>query len=238
MKNSRKKPRKPSKHKGSFKKPSAVKREIDQLRDWANRKVNLELILSLAGGALSHRGTIRETRFGSISDFNFVTNNGIRISLVPQLFPKSSVEIIKGLGVGLYVEGKTKDDGLSFTIREHEIDARPNPNLKIVLAKLQTWAKLNLPLHVFVSQGLQVLSLLAEAKQLSSGLFCVMQSSGPTQLLFRVEEYKHVSIESKDGKTTVTLFDPNTGDYCMLSDGASTSETIFKQFAEISSKIH
>jgi hypothetical protein len=226
------------KAKGSFRSPSAVKREIQALRDWAMRNVEVEFIIPLAGGSITHLGRIIETSSdGGIADFHFASRSGMRAMLVPQLFPKSQVDNVGGLQNGLYVEGKRNGEH-GFTVREYLFERKPNPNLESVLEKLRTWARLQLDLHVFLSEGAHAISFLGQARELSSGMFSFARPSAAAQLIIRVEEYKYMKLKSEDDKSHITLIDPRTEELCVVSDTATQPEALFRRFAEVSSTIH
>jgi hypothetical protein len=76
-----------------------------------------------------------------------------------------------------------------------------------------------------------------QVRELSSGVFSFARQGVPAQLIIRVEEYKYMKLSSEGEETHITLIDPRTEEYCLVSDAATKPETLFKGFAEVGSTI-
>jgi hypothetical protein len=225
--------------KRSFKTLSAVKKEVEQLRDWAQRDVEVEFVLPLAGGSIKYLGRIIDTTFSDeiVAGFDFISPSGVHASLLPQGFGKCSIEKIEGTHNGIYVEGKTKGSQ-GFSIVESLFDKKPHIKLPSVLEKLRTWERLQLDLHVFLNRGGHAISLLGQVRELSSGLFSFKTEGVPAQLMIRVDKYRSMTLKSDGEKSSVTLIDPFSEDMCVISDAATQPETLFKRYVDISSAVH
>jgi hypothetical protein len=96
---------------------------------------------------------------------------------------------------------------------------------------------LKLPLHVLLNQGVHVISFVAEATELSPGMFSFLQPPTPAQLILRVEEYKYVDITLDGDNASVTLSNPATQEMCIVSDIATRPETFFKRFTDVTTTV-
>ncbi len=137
---------------------------------------------------------------------------------------------------GVYVEGRTKS--LGFSIVEVLFRKKPHAKLPTVLEKLRTWERLQLDLHVVLSQGCHAVSFLGQARELSSGVFSFTKAPVPVQLMIRVEDYKYMNVKVEGEKSDLTLIDPRTGEWCLVSDAATRPETVFQRFVDLSSTVH
>ena len=217
-------------HTSSVRAKSAVKREVEQLRDWADRSVELEFIVQIAGGSIIHIGRVPEMPAKDWgSDFVFESDTGLRALLIPRFFPKSQLEKDGPLGPGLCVEGKTRGE-MGFAIREHRIEQKPHPKLGSVLEKLRTWARLQLDVNVLLSHGHDAMSLLAQVHEVSSGVFSFGKAPTPFQLIIRAAEYAYMSVVSEGEKSSIILIDPHAQEVCVVSDAATRPETVFEKF--------
>jgi hypothetical protein len=224
--------------KSSIGTPASVKHEIEQLRDWANRGVELEFIIPLAGSPITFLGRIFETSsHGEIRAFHFTSRSGMQARLVPQMFPQSQVEKVENFSNTLCVQSKTTDEP-AFVIREFLFEKKPNPKLARVLEKLRSWARSELDLHVFLNQGAYAISFLGHARELFSGMFSFVNPTATLQLIIRVEAYKCMEFKSEGDESHIMLIDSRTEQSCMISDIAMPPETLFKRFSELSSTIH
>ena len=229
----------PRRHKSSFRSVSAVKKEVELLRDFATRHCEVEFILPMDGGSVRYEGRIIDTTLddGTIPSFQFTSQSGMQAMLMPQTFPKSSIEKVADMHNGVYVEGKTKGS-LGFSIVEVLFGKKPHAKLPSVLEKLRAWERLQLDLHVVLSQGCHAVSFLGQTRELSSGVFSFTKAPAPTQLMIRVEDYKHMNIKVEGDKSDITLIDPRTGEWCLISDAATRPETVFQRFVDISSTVN
>ena len=225
--------------KSSFKSVSAVKKEVELLRDFGMRHCEVEFILPLDGGSVKYEGRIIDTTSddGMIPTFQFISQSGMQASLLPQTFSKSRIEKFPDMHNGVYVEGKTKGS-LAFSIVEVLFSKKPHAKLPSVLEKLRAWERLQLDLHVVLSQGCHAISFLGQTRELSSGVFSFTKAPAPAQLMLRVEDYRHMNIKVEGDKSDITLVDPRTGEWCLITDAATRPETVFQRFADLSSTIH
>lgn len=227
------------KNQGSFRSVRAVKKEIELLRDFATRHCEVGFILPMDGGSVKYEGRIIDTTLddGTIPSFHFISQSGMQAMLTPQMFPKSSVEKVADMHNGVYVKGKTKGS-LGFSIVEVLFAKEPHAKLPSILEKLRTWERLQLDLHVVLRQGCHAISFLGRARELSSGVFSFAKPPTAAQLMLRVEDYKYMNIKVEGEKSDITLFDPRTGEWCLISDVATRPDTLFQRFVNVSSTIH
>ena len=193
----------------------------------------------MAGGSVKYAGRIIDTTFGdgTIPSFQFISRSGMQAMLTPQMFPKSSIEQVAGMHNGVYVEGKTKRSQ-EFSIVEFLFDKKPHVKLPSVLEKLRTWERLQLDLHVVLNQGCHAISFLGQARELSSGVFSFSRAPSPAQLMLKVDVYKYMDIMVEGERSDITLIDPRTEEWCLISDAATRPETVFQRFVDVSSTIH
>jgi hypothetical protein len=97
--------------KSAFTSLSAVKKEIELLRDFATRCCQVEFTLPMDGGSVKYEGTIIDTTLddGTLPSFEFISQSGMQAMLMPETFPKSSIKKAVDMHDGVYVEGKTKN---------------------------------------------------------------------------------------------------------------------------------
>ena len=100
--------------------------------------------------------------------------------VTPQMFPKSSIEKVADMHNGVYVEGRTKGS-LGFSIVEVLFGKKPHAKLPTVLEELRTWERLQLDLHVVLSQDCHAVSFLGQVRELSSAVFSFTKAPVPVQ---------------------------------------------------------
>jgi hypothetical protein len=218
--------------KSAFKPLSAVKKEVELLRDWANRDAKVEFIVPLAGGSIKYSGRIVDTTVGdaNIPMFLFICpSSGMQATLMPQTFGKTRVEKIANAHNGVYVEGKAKD-AQAFSIVESLWEKKPNSNFAAIVERLRTWERLQLDLHVLLNRGGHAISFLGQVREMAAGIFSFARPPAPAQLLIRLDEYQYMTLKVEGDRTSVTLIDPPSEEMFLISDVATQPETVFDRF--------
>jgi hypothetical protein len=119
---------------------------------------------------------------------------------------------------------------------ESLFEKKPHTKLLTVLEQLRAWERLQLDLHVLLSQGCHAVSFLGQTRELSSGIFSFTKALASAQLMIRIQDYKQMNIEVERDRSDITLIAPGTGEFCLISDTATRPETVFKGFVDIKVK--
>jgi hypothetical protein len=227
------------KSKSSLRSLSAIKGELEQLRDWAKRGAEVEFIVLSDGFSMEYAGRIMGIGLhdGKMPTFHFISQSGMHVRLVPRMFPKSSIEKIPGIHNGIYVEGK-KRGSQGFSIVESFFGNKPNAELPRILEKLRTWEKLQLDLHVVLNRGCHAISFRGQGREMSPEIFSFTTSRAPAQLMVKPGDYKFMDMSADGDKSAITLIDPGTGESCLISDAATKPEAVFQKFIDLSPSVH
>jgi hypothetical protein len=206
------------------------------LKDWALRKVEIELIVPLGATALIHVGHVVQLNWSEqIEDFMFIGPSRMHAVLVPAIWRKSRVEKVEGLHTALHLE--TKKSAHELTLREVFARAKENPKLDDAMNQLRTWQKLRCDLIVLLNQGKTGIFFIGNVVELSPSIFTLVAPDNKLQLLVDLKHFTNMRLEITDRDTVLDLV-TRDGECLMISDRTTNPEDIFQRFNALTAHIH